>query len=306
MNKLLSIIMNCYNGEEYLKSSIESVINQTYKNFELIFYDNCSTDKSKEIFLEYKLLDKRLKYYTSLKKENLGLARYNAFKKIRGSFFIFLDTDDLLLPNKISSQIKLFKDKKIGAVYTNSLFFSKKFKRHLYRTSQPKERSFYSLIEKYDISLDTVIFNTKLVKKLKNPLDKRFNLIHDLDLIVRLSRFYKIKYLSKILSKWRVHTKSASSNSYLRFVKEKKMFHKKIKQMYPRDIKLKKSLKKFAQDYLLEEIIGLILQNEKDRARKLILKIDDFYKKIFFKIIIYIPLNKIIIEKIIYFKKIIL
>ncbi len=306
MKRLVSIIMNCYNGEEFLNQSIESVINQTYKNFELIFYDNCSTDKSKEIFLKYRLSDKRLKYYKSSKKENLGLARYNAFKKVKGSFFLFLDADDLIVPDKINSQIKLFKDKKIGAVFTNSLFFSRKFKRPLYTISQPKERSFYSLIEKYDISLDTVIFNTKLVKRLKNPLDKRFNLIHDLDLIIRLSRFYRIKYYSKILSYWRVHTTSASSNSYLRFAREKKLFHKKIKQIYPRDNKLKSSLKKFAQEYLIEEIVGLILQNKKDKARKLILKINDFYKKLIFKIIINIPLNKLIIGKIIYFKKFIL
>lgn len=306
MKRLVSIIMNCYNGEEFLNQSIESVINQTYKNFELIFYDNCSTDKSKEIFLKYRLSDKRLKYYKSSKKENLGLARYNAFKKVKGSFFLFLDADDLIVPDKINSQIKLFKDKKIGAVFTNSLFFSRKFKRPLYTISQPKERSFYSLIEKYDISLDTVIFNTKLVKRLKNPLDKRFNLIHDLDLIIRLSRFYRIKYYSKILSYWRVHTTSASSNSYLRFAREKKLFHKKIKQIYPRDNKLKNSLKKFAQEYLIEEIVGLILQNKRDKARKLILKINDFYKKLIFKIIINIPLNKLIIGKIIYFKKFIL
>ena len=303
MKKLVSIIMNCYNGEEFLKYSIESVINQTYKNFELIFYDNCSTDKSREIFHKYRLLDKRLKYYKSSKKENLGLARYNAFKKVKGTFFLFLDTDDLMLPDKINSQIKSFVNKKIGAVYTNSLFFSKNFRKPLYRISQPKERSFYNLIEKYDISLDTVIFNTKLVKKLKNPLDKRFNLIHDLDLIIRLSRFYRIRYLSKILSNWRVHTSSTSSNSYLRFAKEKKLFHKKIKKIYPRDTKLENSLKKFSQEYLLEEIVGLILENKNNKARKLIFTIDDFYKRLIFKIIINIPFNRLIIGKIIYFKK---
>ena len=88
-------------------------------------------------------------------------------KKLKDLFFLFLDADDLIVPDKINSQIKLFKDKKIGAVFTNSLFFSRKFKRPLYTISQPKERSFYSLIEKYDISSDTVIFNTKLVKRLK-------------------------------------------------------------------------------------------------------------------------------------------
>ena len=57
----ISILMNCYNGQRYLSEAIKSVINQTYKNWELIFYDNCSTDNSKEIFKSFN--DKRLKYF---------------------------------------------------------------------------------------------------------------------------------------------------------------------------------------------------------------------------------------------------
>ena len=53
-NPLVSILMNCYNGEEYLKEAIDSVINQEYKNWELIFWDNQSTDRSAEIFFESK------------------------------------------------------------------------------------------------------------------------------------------------------------------------------------------------------------------------------------------------------------
>ena len=59
----VSIIMNCHNGEKYLKKSISSVINQTYKNWELIFWDNKSTDRSEKIFKDFK--DKRLRYFKS-------------------------------------------------------------------------------------------------------------------------------------------------------------------------------------------------------------------------------------------------
>ena len=61
MQKLVSVIMNCYNGEKYLKESLESVKNQNYKNWELIFYDNSSTDSSKDIFFNYQGKDKRFK-----------------------------------------------------------------------------------------------------------------------------------------------------------------------------------------------------------------------------------------------------
>ena len=58
---LVSIIINCFNGEKYLRNAIDSVIEQTYKNWEIIFWDNQSTDKSAEIFKSYK--DKRFKYF---------------------------------------------------------------------------------------------------------------------------------------------------------------------------------------------------------------------------------------------------
>ena len=61
---LVSVIMNCYNGDSYLRESINSVLSQTYKNWELIFWDNRSEDKSAEIFKEYK--DERFKYFGAL------------------------------------------------------------------------------------------------------------------------------------------------------------------------------------------------------------------------------------------------
>ena len=62
---LVSVIINCYNSEKFLKSTLDSLVLQTYKNWELIFYDNCSTDNSFKIFKNYK--DKRFKYFKSKK-----------------------------------------------------------------------------------------------------------------------------------------------------------------------------------------------------------------------------------------------
>ena len=73
MYRKVSIIMNCYNGENYLDESLNSVINQTYKNWELIFYDNCSTDKSVTILEKYK--DKRIKYFKSKKKNKFRISK---------------------------------------------------------------------------------------------------------------------------------------------------------------------------------------------------------------------------------------
>ena len=70
-NKLVSIIVNCYNGEKYLSQSLRSLLNQKYQNFEVIFVDNCSKDSSAKIFKNIK--DKRFKYYKTKKKLNFML-----------------------------------------------------------------------------------------------------------------------------------------------------------------------------------------------------------------------------------------
>ena len=96
---LISIIMNCFNGEEFLKDSIDSVISQTYQNWELIFYDNCSKDNSKKIFDSFN--SKKFKYFKSKRKLKLYEARNLAFKKAKGKYISFIDVDDIWLKTKL-------------------------------------------------------------------------------------------------------------------------------------------------------------------------------------------------------------
>ena len=99
-----SIIMNCHNGEKYLSEAIKSVFSQTYKNWELIFWDNGSTDKSKKIFKNFK--DNRLRYFYKHKKVSLYESRNSACKKARGDYIAFLDVDDIWFSKKLEWQIK--------------------------------------------------------------------------------------------------------------------------------------------------------------------------------------------------------
>ena len=126
-NPLVSVIMNCHNGETYLKESISSLINQTYKNWELIFWDNFSSDSSKEVLMQFS--DKRIKYYYTKNFTPLYEARNLAIKKTSGEFISFLDTDDWWSPKRLEKQIELFfKDKNLDVVYTNCYFFYNKTK----------------------------------------------------------------------------------------------------------------------------------------------------------------------------------
>ena len=90
----VSIIMNCMNGERYLQSAINSIYQQNFDDWELIFWDNLSTDSSAEIAKQF---DHRLKYFLGDRRQCLGDARSQALKRARGKYITFLDTDDLYL-----------------------------------------------------------------------------------------------------------------------------------------------------------------------------------------------------------------
>ena len=115
---LVSIIMNCYNGQKYLREAVQSVINQTYQNWEIIFWDNQSKDKSSQILKSFK--DKRIKYFKSKTFSKLYNARNLAINKAKGKFISFLDVDDYWINTKLEKQIDLFnKEKNLILVYSN-------------------------------------------------------------------------------------------------------------------------------------------------------------------------------------------
>ena len=130
--------MNCYNGEQFLKDAIYSVFAQTYQNWELIFWDNQSTDKSKEIIQKFK--NAKIKYFYSEEHTNLGEARAEAINRASGDLIAFLDVDDLWEPEKLSKQILVFEDEKIGISITNSIYFEKKKVNCIFQVDPLKEK----------------------------------------------------------------------------------------------------------------------------------------------------------------------
>ncbi len=121
MSELVSIIINCHNGEKFLRRCLQSVINQNYKNWEIIFWNNNSTDNSKKIFHSYN--DERFNYYESNNLTNLSIARNFAISKSKGKFISFLDVDDYWNENKLYKQISFFKtNDKIALLFSNFFF----------------------------------------------------------------------------------------------------------------------------------------------------------------------------------------
>lgn len=119
LNMTVSIITPVYNSEKFIKDTIESVINQTYKDWELILVDDCSIDNSKELINRYIQKDSRIKYYTLSENSGAAVARNYALSKSVGRFIAYLDSDDIWHNNKLESQINFMINKKYSFTCTD-------------------------------------------------------------------------------------------------------------------------------------------------------------------------------------------
>ena len=103
---LVSIIMPTYNASEFLVSSIESIIKQTYTNWELLISDDASTNaKTKDILINYEKSDSRIKVFFLKENKGPAAARNNSIKEAKGKYIAFCDSDDRWKPNKLEKQI---------------------------------------------------------------------------------------------------------------------------------------------------------------------------------------------------------
>lgn len=118
MNELVSIIMPSYNTASFIRESVESVLRQTYTNWELLIVDDCSTDNTDECVAEM-LQDHRIRYIKNEKNSGAAVSRNRALREAKGRWIAFLDSDDLWEPEKLEKQIAFMEDNGYRFSYTN-------------------------------------------------------------------------------------------------------------------------------------------------------------------------------------------
>ena len=286
---LVSVIMNCYYGETYLRESINSIITQTYKNWELIFWDNRSDDKSAEVFKSY--TDQRLKYYYAPKHTTLYTARNFAIEKSKGTFIAFLDTDDYWDKNKLDLQLPLFSDPQVGVVYGNHFIINEnlKTKRVFLRGKKPKGYIMEKLLKNYCTSLVTLVIRKSFLDNYKPPFDSAFHIMGDFDLMIRMSSKYKFNCVEKPIAFYRSHGKNESILKKNYQAKELKIWCIKMKN-YP-NIFNNKNFLNISNIIDNTEVVDLILARNYDGARSRIKKMPNSLKKIKYLIALILPYN---------------
>lgn len=202
--------MNCHNGDLYLESAIDSLIAQSYKNYEIIFFDNCSTDNSLKIIKNYK--DSRIKIIENKRFISLPEARNEAIKYSKGEFIAILDTDDLAEYNRIEKQIEfMLMNTEISLISANCNFIDEN-SRIISQTNIPtqqkdiKKKVYWS----YPFNNPTLFFRRSIFFTV-GGYDTKYKFINDYAFVINVISVSKVSNLELYLGSYRVHQNNLSS-----------------------------------------------------------------------------------------------
>ena len=204
---LVSVVMNCFNSDKYLKEAIESVVQQTYQNWEIIFWDNQSKDTSAQIVKSYD--DKRIKYFYAPQHTLLGEARNLAIEKCTGEWIGFLDCDDIWDENKLTKYfIEFFKSKNIqniSLIYARSNFIDS----NGYITSKSLKSISGNIHDELLITGNFIVFSSILIRKdilnKNGNVNQSLNYCEDYDLLLKICKNNLAIGIDEYLTSYRIH-----------------------------------------------------------------------------------------------------
>ena len=277
--KLVSIIVNCYNGEKYVSRCLKSIFSQTYKNFEIIFWDNLSTDKSQIELKKFK--DKRIRYFKSKKFLKLYEARNFAINKAKGDYIAFLDIDDTWEKKKLQLQLKKIINTNSDVCFSNH--FIKKKTSTIFKARLSSENIFNQILNENPISILTVMIKKDVFKKLKYSFNPKYEIIGDFDFFFRISTKLKFCCINEPLATYYIHNSNLSIKKLDVEISEFRYWIKKNKLILKSNDNLIKSKNNIRVcNYLLTKNKLTIFSKEFLLLDNLILQI-----KFFIKILIY-------------------
>lgn len=288
---LVSIIMNCYNCSRFLKESIESVYDQTYSNWEIIFWDNASIDNSAKIARSY---DNKLRYFYNDVNINLGSARNLAMKEASGKYITFLDCDDIYLDFKLELQVQIMELEKYAMCYGGAIIIDENglIKKYA-KVKNSSGHIFKKLLKHYEINMQSVMIRHSILLKNDYHFNDALQYSPDYDLFMNIAFSHKVAVCNKYLVKYRVFNSSLSVQSVNIIPKENKQT---LDYLYKKDCnKSKKYKKEFDWAYKklkYYETVSNLYKGDKKKARKIIRTIIwSKYQFVFLYILLLLPIN---------------
>lgn len=210
MSDLISIITPTYNCGKFIGETIESVINQTYENWEMIIVDDCSKDNTNDIVNKYAQNDDRIKYYLLEKNSGAAIARTKAMELANGNYMAFLDSDDLWVEDKLEKQLKFMKENNFNFVCTEYEQIDEQ-SNPLGKIIKVRDKANYNrVLLDCPVGNSTVMYNVKAMGKFQVPNIRKRN--DDALWLKMLKKEEYIHGMKEVLMKYRIRENSISSN----------------------------------------------------------------------------------------------
>jgi glycosyltransferase involved in cell wall biosynthesis len=209
---MVSIIMNIRNGAATLREALTSVMAQTFSNWELIVWDDCSTDGSASIVAEYP--DARIRYFLSPANTSLGKARNDAIRQATGDWLAFLDQDDIWLPRKLEKQTELADDS-TGLIYGRTVRFYPGGRERDYDQAHefellPEGDIFTQLFTKSCfVAMSSAVFRRSAIEEIGGIPDG-IAIIPDYYLYTAVARRYPVRAVQDVVCRYRMHAANMS------------------------------------------------------------------------------------------------
>lgn len=271
----ISIIMNCRNGEKDLPAALESVKNQTCADWEIVFWDNASTDQSAVIAQNF---GPGLRYFRASTPTSLGAARNLAIQQARGDYIAFLDCDDLWRPEKLQSQLEQFEQNpRLGLSCTDTeISDGKKTIGRIFKRSAPKRGMvFEELIQGQWISMSSAMLSRKALDALSSEgkwFDDALELCEEADVFYRIAHDWETDFVDAPLTVWHVHGRNATFREFDKFADETRRILEKHRRLYPDyDMRHKEAAAILTERANFQEAISLWHSGQGKQARRLLL-----------------------------------
>lgn len=224
MNNKVSIIMGVYNGSKYIRDSIESIINQTYKNWEFIICDDCSSDNTIEIIKEYMKNDSRIKLIKNDKNMGLAATLNKCLDECTGEYIARQDDDDISLPNRLEKQVKfLDKEHKYDLIGSKSNLIDKYNNIWGISNKIVQNPNAINLLNGPCFIHPTIMIRKCVIDKL-NGYDEKAIRVEDYDLWFRFfAEGYRAFNMDEALINYRLDTHSYKKRKYIYRINEFKV-----------------------------------------------------------------------------------
>lgn len=205
----ISVVMSVYNGKKYLRKAIDSILNQTYTDFEFIIINDCSTDKTNEILQSYH--DKRIKIINNEQNLRLPASLNKGLRLVKGKYIARMDADDIALTDRFEKQVKYLESHPDVAVIGGSFEVFNEQKGTLY----VHKAYCNEMLERYYLIPSPIGHPTAMLRKSMTVdegffYDEKYTSAQDYDLWLRIAQKHKINNIPDIVLKYRVHENSIS------------------------------------------------------------------------------------------------